>query len=336
MKANHWAIRKPADFDAYWEGVRKTVDQYNPELNVEKWEQEDVNYEGEYIIGDTSNNKLRPQEGVNPFEFRWGRHTLLVGLQVKKILFKSHDGQEVGGLLQYPRRSCKEKFPVIVHFTGYGGELMVDPDLVASGYAVFNFSHRGMVLGSKGLDRYSPVPLLVRGIEDKDKYIYRSSVIDCLLAIRILKKMEQIDTDRIGVMGTSQGGALSLMTASLDDMARVVSCDIPWLTNFEYQLNHDVEGPYNEIKEFIRRFPEKSSSVVNTLGYFDSLFFADTVKRPVLVSLGQSDKICPPDSVRDLFGRLPSIKALLEIPGMAHERSTVWRYMSQKWFDFYL
>jgi cephalosporin-C deacetylase len=161
-------------------------------------------------------------------------------------------------------------------------------------------------------------------------------VIDCLLAIRILKKMEQIDTDRIGVMGTSQGGALSLMTASLDDMARVVSCDIPWLTNFEYQLNHDVEGPYNEIKEFIRRFPEKSSSVVNTLGYFDSLFFADTVKRPVLVSLGQSDNICPPDSVRDLFGRLPSIKALLEIPGMAHERSTVWRYMSQKWFDFYL
>ena len=213
---------------------------------------------------------------------------------------------------------------------------MVDPDFVASGYAVFNFSHRGMVLGSRGLDRYSPVPLLVRGIEDRNKYIYRSAMIDCLLAIKILKEMEPMDADRIGVMGTSQGGALSLMTASLDDLVKVVSCDIPWLTNFEYQLNHDVEGPYNEIKEFIRRFPEKRSAVINTLGYFDSLFFADTVKRPVMVSLGKNDTICPPDSVRDLFGRLPSIKALLEIPGMAHERSTIWRYMSQKWFDFYL
>ena len=137
-------------------------------------------------------------------------------------------------------------------------------------------------------------------------------------------------------MGMSQGGALSIITAALQKKVKALSADVPWLTNYEYQLNHEVEGPYNEIKEFLRRFPEKKQAPLETLGYFDSLFFAEMLDKPVFMSLGLEDPVCPPLSVRTLFNTIQSIKALIEIPGMGHARSTIWRYLTQKWFDFYI
>lgn len=213
---------------------------------------------------------------------------------------------------------------------------MVDQDFVSSGYGVFNFSHRGMLLGSKNFDRYYPLPLLVRDIDDWNRYVYKSIVVDCLLAIKILKKLEGVDINRIGVMGTSQGGGLSIITTALNPDIKVASADLPWLTDFAYQINNDVEGPYTEIIEYLRRFPEKRERVLSTLGYYDTLFFADMVERPVLISLGLEDTTSPPESVRNLFNWLKSTKLLLEIPHMGHERGTLWRYLSQKWFDFYL
>lgn len=329
-------IQKPHDFLEYWNDVLQLVSEYDPEITIANWENEDPHYEGEYLIDRRTVPEVSNPDDINPFDVRWWDHTILPGLRIKKVLFSSYDGHEVGGLLQYPHLSGTKKLPALVHFTGYGGELMLDPDFVSAGYVVLNFSHRGMYLGSKNFDRYSPVPLLVRNIEDKKSYLYKSIIIDCLLAIKILSQIEQIDTERIGVMGMSQGGALSVVTAALHKKVKALSADVPWLTNYEYQLNHEVEGPYNEIKEFFRRFPEKKEAALETLGYFDALFFAEILDKPVFMSLGLEDPVCPPPSVRALFNTIQSIKALIEIPNMGHERSTIWRYLTQKWFDFYV
>ncbi len=260
---------------------------------------------------------------------------ILTGLTVNKVRFRSFDGQEVGGLLQLPRYSGKNRFPAVVHFAGYGGEVLIDADLVSAGYAVFNFSHRGMLMGSKGFDRYSPVPLIARHVEDPEQYVYRSIVIDCLLSLKVVSELETVNPDRLAVMGTSQGGALALITAALNNSIQAAACDLPWLTDYEYVLTHEVGGLYAELKEYLRRFPEKKPGAVRTLGYFDTLSFAEGVRPPVLMSLADSDPIAPAASVRRLFERLPGVKTLLEIPGMGHERSTVFRYLAQKWFHFF-
>jgi cephalosporin-C deacetylase len=336
MGESHLRVAKPEDFGEYWDRVRKTVEDCSPEISVEKWKQEDVNFEDEYILDGPPGKREKQPENGNPFDFRWDSHIILAGLTLKRVRFISYDGQEVGGLLQYPRYSGKDLFPVLLHFAGYGGEVLIDSDFVTAGYAVFNFSHRGMLMGSKGFDRYFPAPLLVQHVEDRDRYIYRSIVIDCLLAIQVLGKMEKMDGSRLGVLGTSQGGALAVITAALDGRAKAAACDLPWLTDYDYVLNHDVGGLYNEVREFLRRFPEKRQEVAQTLGYFDTLSFADGMKSPVLISLGESDPIAPAVSVRKLFQRIPGIKTLLEVPGMGHERSTLFRHLAQKWFDFFL
>ena len=131
-------------------------------------------------------------------------------------------------------------------------------------------------------------------------------------------------------------GALAIIATALDNRVKAAACDLPWLTDYNYVLTHDVGGLYNELKEFLKRFPEKKEGVARTLGYFDTLSFADRVNRPVFMSLGGNDPIAPPVSVRRLFERIPAVKTLLEIPGMGHERSTLFRHMAQKWFDFFL
>jgi len=40
--------------------------------------------------------------------------------------------------------------------------------------------------------------------------------------------------------------------------------------------------------------------------------------------------------VRRLFDRIPGVKSLLEIPGMGHERSTLFRRLARNWFGFFL
>jgi cephalosporin-C deacetylase len=330
------SVSKPEDFKRYWDQVRKTVDEYDPAVSVEKWEQEDPNFEDEYIVDGPAGKREKQPENGNPFDFRWDSHIILTGLTLKRVRFLSYDGQEVGGLLQLPRYSGKDRFPPLLHFAGYGGEVLIDSDFVSAGYAVFNFSHRGMLMGSKGFDRYSPAPLIARYVEDQDRYIYRSIVIDCLLAIKVLSRLEKMDPGRLGVMGTSQGGALALIAAALSERVKAAACDLPWLTDYDYVLTHDVGGLYGELKEYLRRFPEKKEGAARTLGYYDTLSFADHVRTPVFMSLAENDPIAPAASVRRLFQRIPGVKTLLEIPGMEHERSTLFRHLAQKWFDFFL
>ncbi len=329
-------ISRPEDFNHYWHKVQKTVEEYDPGVTVDKWEQEDPNFEDEYIVDGPVARRGKSPGNMNPFDLRWDSHVILTGLTLKKIRFLSCDGQEVGGLLQVPRYSGKDRFPAIVHFAGYGGEVLIDSDLVSAGYAVFNFSHRGMLLGSKGFDRYSPAPLIARQVEDKDRYVYRSIVIDCLLAVKVLSRLGMVDPGRVGVMGTSQGGALALIVAVLSGQVKAAACDLPWLTDYEYVLTHEVGGLYEELKEYLRRFPERREGAARTLGYFDTLSFADQVRSPVLLSLGGDDPIAPAVCVRRLFHRLPGVKTLLEIPGMGHERSTLFRHLAQKWFDYFV
>jgi cephalosporin-C deacetylase len=331
-----FTVRRPEDFQGYWDEVLKIVEDFAPEPRVQKWEQEDVIFEDEYILDGPVRKRGKQPENLNPFDVRWDSHVILTGLTVQKVLFQSFDGQEVGGLLQFPRFTGKHRFPVLIHYAGYGGEVMIDSDFVTAGYAVFNFSHRGMLMGSKGFDRYSPAPLLVQHVEDKEQYAYRSVVIDCLLAIKAMFKIQMVDPNRLGALGTSQGGALAIIAAALSRQVKAAACDLPWLTDYDYVLNHDVGGLYNELKEFLKRFPDKKAAVARTLGYFDTLFFADDLKIPVLMSLGGTDPIAPPGSVRKLFERIPGVKTLLEIPAMGHERSTLFRYLAQKWFDFFL
>ena len=113
--------------------------------------------------------------------------------------------------------------------------------------------------------------------------------------------------------------------------ARAAAADIPWLTHFARQLSEPVNGPYNELRDLLRAEPALEPEVRRTLAYFDTTSLATRLRAPTLVSLGQADTTCPPDSVRALFDRLAGCRALLEVPGLGHARSALWRRMACDW-----
>ena len=269
-----------------------------------------------------------------PFDWAPGGEAQPAGVRFQRVRLEGLGGVPVGGVLALPDDppGLARRLPALVHFAGYGGESILHQDLVAAGFAVFDFSHRGMKWGLAAFDRDRPRPLLARDVEDPERYVYRAIYADCLLAVRYVRGLDAVDPARVAVLGTSQGGGLAIGVGALVQPA-AVAADIPWLTHFARQLALPVEGPYNELKDLLARRPDLRPAALRTLAYFDTTSLATRLTAPTFVSLGQADVVCPPDSVRAMFGRIPGCKSLLEVPGLGHARSAIWRRLALAWMQ---
>ena len=296
-------LEVPSDFDTHWETVRR----------------------------EAAEQALAP--ALSPWDP--GGQAALPGVQCLRLSFASVGGVQVGGIVHLPAGPSARKRPALLHLAGYGGELLLHQDLVAAGFVVLDFSHRGMRWGSEGFDREHPRPLVAQNVEDRQRYVYRAIYLDCLLALRALRQLDGVDPDRVGVLGTSQGGGLTIGSAVLGEV-RAAAADLPWLTHFARQLAEPVDGPYNEIKDLLRAQPALVEAVRDSLAYYDTTSFATRLACPTLVSLGQADTVCPPESIRVLFARIPTVKTLLEVPGLGHARALLWRRMAADWMRMWV
>ena len=73
---------------------------------------------------------------------------------------------------------------------------------------------------------------LIYHVTDRERYYYRGAYMDCVRGIDFLHRRTEIDTSRIGVWGSSQGGGLTLATAALDHRVSAAVAGVPWLCNF--------------------------------------------------------------------------------------------------------
>ena len=64
--------------------------------------------------------------------------------------------------------------------------------------------------------------LIIRGLEEgPDKLYYKRVYLDTVRCARIMMSMDGVDKNRVGVMGGSQGGALTLACAALEPRIRL-------------------------------------------------------------------------------------------------------------------
>lgn len=160
---------------------------------------------------------------------------------------------------------------------------------------------------------------MTRGILDPRTYYYRRVFTDAVMAVESAKHLPGVDSKRIAVAGTSQGGGIALATAALAQGVKGLICDVLFLCHFERAVKLVDSMPYAEISRYCKVHPEQTETVFRTLSYFDGVNFAVRAKCPALFSVALMDDICPPSTIFAAYNHYAGPKRIEVYPFAGHE-----------------
>jgi len=118
------------------------------------------------------------------------------------------------------------------------------------------------------------------------------------------------------VMGTSQGGQQTLMTAGLHPRITAALANVP--------AGCDLAGPEVDRSPgwpawYYRTAGKDAAKVIETSRYYDVVNFAPRIKCPVLVGVGLVDETCPPAGILAAMNRVKGRKEVVLLPGSDHQ-----------------
>lgn len=232
------------------------------------------------------------------------------GAQVFELTYRGYDGSRIHAWYAVP--NVRGPHPGLVVFHGYNhsfeGGIHDIVNWALHGYATLGMHARAQY-GSEdaSIDPHGHmVGWMTKGILAKETYYYRGVYLDAVRAVDVLSGFEEVNRNRIGVTGASQGGGLSIAAGALSPQVKVIAAEYPYLSHFRRAIDMAPTGPYLEINQFFRRnaSPEIEEQAMQTLSYFDIMNLAPMVQCPTLVSIGLVDEITPPSTVFAAYNHL--------------------------------
>ena len=146
-------------------------------------------------------------------------------------------------------------------------------------------------------------------LDDRDRYYYRRVYLGCVRAVDFIFSLPQFDGETLAVTGGSQGGALSIITASLDSRVKWLAAYYPALCDLTGYLHGRAGGwphMFNQANKAFNVKPDK----IKTSKYYDAVNFARFVKIPGRYAWGFNDTTCPPTSMYAAYNVIPGPKEL--------------------------
>lgn len=254
----------------------------------------------------------------------------LASLEAWDLSFRGYGGHRVNAWLLMPR-ARSGLLPGMVEFLGYStGRGFYHERLLWSslGCAHLVMDTRGQGWHSHHGDTADPdsrgdagqTPgCMTRGILSPHSYYYRRVYIDALRAVEALRSLDEVDSERIAVLGRSQGGGIALAVAGLIPDLALAFIDVPFLCHFERAVRITDAAPYSEIADYCRSRRAEVGQVFETLNYFDGVHFASRAKSPALFSAGLMDAVCPPSTVFAAYNWYAGDKRMAVYPFNGHE-----------------
>ena len=275
---------KPVDFDAFWSETFAETEKVPMDPRLEPL-------------------PMRSTPEVEAFEAR----------------YRSYGGLEISGWYARPR-GADGPLPGLLHVPGYAGEPFFPSPLASQGYAVFSVAPRGK-LRSNGVFNPGYPGLLTNNIDDRDTYAYRGFYVDALRAFDFLAGLPEVDSARVGVLGSSQGGALTLLVSSLRaGKVAAASAGAPYLCSMMDAASLTRSYPYEEMNDYFRLYPDRREKARAVLDYYDIHNFVDRITGPIIVNIGLKDDVCPPETGYAVFDAIGSTeKRLYTYENCSHE-----------------
>ena len=276
-------VRKPDDIDRFWDDV----------------------------LAETATIPLEPEVVYDPL-----RST--ASIDVYEVFYTSLDHVRIAGWYAVPRQR-EGKLPGLIQVPGYNMEPPVPKNWAARGYAAFSVAPRGKLRSNRQFNPGYP-GLLTYGMVDRNTYSYRGFYMDACRAVDFLLTRDEVNGDRIGVTGHSQGGGLTVSTAALRPEIKAAAAGAPYLCGYMDSIELTDAYPYQEIADYLRLYPDSREQVENTLAYFDGINLAHRITCPIIVSVGLQDSTCPPETGFAMFDAVANAdKKMYAYDGHGHD-----------------
>ena len=199
------------------------------------------------------------------------------------VRFKSYDSLEVPGVLYKPHQASAEaKAPamVMVH-GGPGGQAQVGyfeltQALANRGYVVFDINNRG----SSGYGKTF--------FQMDDRKHGEADLGDVVAAKRMLAGLGYVDTTKIGIIGGSYGGYMTLAAVTLQPDAFKIGVDLFGISNWVRTLSN-VPPYWESFREALYKEMGDPKTDSARLRRISPLFNADKIKVPLMVLQGAND-----------------------------------------------
>jgi len=285
---------KPANFDAYWKKALAEMRAVDPQVEI-----------------------VPDKEFQTPFA------------TCSHLWFTGVGGARIHAKLVQPKKPAK-KHPAVLQFHGYSmdsGDWQDKLPYAAAGFTVATLDCRGQgglsedIGGVKGTTLHGQI---IRGLDDApEKLLYRNIFLDTAQLAKIVMEMDDVDEKRVGAMGGSQGGGLTLACAALEPRIARIAPMYPFLSDYRRVWEMDqAQNAYRELKEFFRHHDpqhKREEEIFTKLGYIDIQHLAPRIKAEVMLGTGFADTICPPSTQFAAYNKIKSKKSLEIYPDFAHE-----------------
>jgi cephalosporin-C deacetylase-like acetyl esterase len=271
-------VKTPTDFIAFWESAKAELSKVP--LNTKM-----------ILLAD------RCTENVNVYQ---------VNLQ-------NIGNSKLYGLVAIPKK--EGKYPAVLEVPGAGVKpYSPDIKLAERGVITFVIGIHGIPLtmdpgvysdlSNGALKEYWTINL-----DNKEHYYYRRVYVGCVRANDFLTSLPQYDGNNLAVTGVSQGGALTIITASLDSRVKFLAAGFPALCDITGYLSERAGGwPHLFDKDNLRYHNYKET--LETIPYYDVVNFAREVKIPGFYTWGFNDEVCPPTSLFSAYNQITAPKTL--------------------------
>lgn len=231
-------------------------------------------------------------------------------------------GGKING--QIARPVTGEKFPALlqVQWAGvYGLETPWVTDRAKDGWLALNILPHDLPVDESPafyaeLKEGDLKDYFVLGNEDRETSYFLRMYLSCYRAVEYLKSRPDWDGRTIVVMGGSQGGQQTFVTAGLHPDVTAGLAWVPAGADFNgEQAGRAVGYPF---------WPGMSdgkdaAAVGKTGGYFDIVNFAKRIRCPMLVGVGLEDIICPPVGIFAAVNQLQPYRELVIMPDSGHQ-----------------
>ena len=287
------AIVKPDDFTAFWDNAKAELSKIPMDARMT-------------LIPE------RCTENVNVY------HVNLQNYRFNTRLY---------GILCVPKK--EGKYPAVLQVPGAGVRpYMGDIANAEKGFITFQIGIHGIPVNMDVSVYNNLMAGALSGywnynLDDRDRFYYKRVYLGCVRANDFIVSLPQYDGKNLGVVGGSQGGALSIITAALDQRVKYWAAYYPALSDLTGYLKGRAGGWPHLFDKNNLAF-NNTKEKINTAGYYDVVNFAKQLKVPGFYTMGFNDETCPPTSMYAAYNVITAPKELYIAQETGH-----WTYPEQ-------